>query len=173
VARPTSEIASHIASVQHRTLCEKLHHIGTLIHAALPPADARTDGQAALAATFDELVQEAKYCFQFEAKTVLPDSRPAGHADASARALLERAIRTVERSHARSMRRIWKVLDFARTCGASKAGKLLVSELSEFAEAFFRYLYEEECVLLPRIVADLSTPEAEPPPARRTGLPRP
>jgi iron-sulfur cluster repair protein YtfE (RIC family) len=153
---PSVKVIHHIMEVHHRFVRESLAGLRPLVE---QPSAAAADGKgwAAIGQRFAKLQDEFLSGIGYEERVVFPQllsweeagnqRPPSGE--------LRAAVETVERSHARCLHMLWRLLRLIRDetppRGEGEAHRGVLARLSELCDDYEQQLFEEECLLLPRL----------------------
>lgn len=160
----SNEIVAHAVQVHHRGLRSQLLWIAALLEKIGTRTPADEDSWQAVRVAFGDLRQELMSGLMRERYVIFPRIDAASDATLRQSPDLHAAVRAVEKSHARSLQRLWKLVDRVTraAAGADDAEGVvaLVAELDALRDDYYQHLYEMECLLFPRIA-----PRPAPPPS--------
>jgi hypothetical protein len=150
----SAEIVAHLVSVHHRAITGHLQRIESVLGII--------DSGRLIAPLFAQLRSGLCDCLRTERGKVFPHFEFAQRGDHPVQPLLRESVRAIERSHARSLVTLWKLLSLARNAAAEDREKLvLVVELAALSEEYYQHLFEVECLLFPRLISTCSAGRVE------------
>jgi iron-sulfur cluster repair protein YtfE (RIC family) len=153
------EIIAHVVRVHHHSLRRQVIGIRKLFAETLSPQGTSRNRWQIVADGFSELHGELARCLRWERFVVFPAI--AGAQSESDPMLLD-LLRATSKSHARLLQMFWRLVHVVQTTlsldRSNPAGDPLLSSLCALRDDFCQHLYEEECLLFPRLAAQRASP---------------
>jgi iron-sulfur cluster repair protein YtfE (RIC family) len=152
-ATSPAEIVDHLIHCHHRTLRQRLLWVESLIDKAAAEHHA-SDTLSSLARSFAELHDELDCCLLQERCAILPAFAKGQPDDEPG---LREAVRAIGKTHAHLLQRFWTltagVSELSRATDGRDAADAIAAELSDLVDDYYQHLFEEECLLFPRLAA--------------------